>query len=64
MIIVHSYATLLVEPHVGYGFFIKRPTTRVDHERDQEKVHGSTNYSVHFLMLIGIVPKHNRAGLS
>ena len=49
MSIVHSYATLLVKPYVGYGIFVKRPATPVDHERDHEKINGSTNQFVHVL---------------
>ena len=55
MVIVHSQATLLAEPHVGYGIFIKRPATRVDHERDHEQVNDPMNQSIHVLSLKGIL---------
>ncbi len=47
MVIVYNQITLLGEPHVSYSLFVKRPATRVDHERDHEKVNSLTNQFTH-----------------
>lgn len=46
----HSAVFLFIEPHVSHCLFVKRPTTRVDHERGQQKINGSTNQFVHVLL--------------
>lgn len=50
VVIIYNQTTLLVKPHVSYGFLVKRPAARIDHERDHEKIYGSTNHSAHFVL--------------
>ncbi|MBI4936885.1 MAG: hypothetical protein HY846_01450 [Nitrosomonadales bacterium] len=57
---IHRHAALLAKPHVGHSFFVEHPAARINHERDHEKVNGTTSQAIHARSLNGTAMKRNR----